>query len=614
MSGICGVLNLDGAPIIAHELERLTAFLDFRGPDARHQWIGGEVGLGHTLLRTTSRLEAEHQPLSLDGEVWITADARIDGQAELRRKLKASCREVPATAHDAALILHAYCAWGEECTGHLIGDFAFAIWDGRRKRLFCARDHFGVKPFFYALVGNCLLFSNTLNCVRCDPAVASRLNELTIADFLLFESNQDPETTAFSDVRRLAPAHCLTVGAEGLKTRRYWSLPYDARVQYRGEGEYVERFRELLDCAVADRIGADRVALTLSGGLDSAGIAATAKALRPHACAPVQLRGYTAVYDSLIPDEERVYSGMVSQRLGIPISYLAVDGYQLYERYDALKQKFPEPVHDPLAAIAFDLSRDAAAYARVVLTGYDGDALLSESPRAYFASLLQNGSWGRLLSNSFAYAVAEGRLVPTGALKRLNPWARKSIRATGEFPAWLNPDFVHRLKLRERFEDAASNADSVAHPIRPRAFRIFESIMRRSNFFESSDPGCTGSLVEYRHPLMDVRLLEHCLSLPPYPWCVGKEILRRSLRGMLPEPVRTRPKTPLAGFPHHELLKQQHSRWVDEFAVSQETSAFVERAKIPSACAEADPQKSWTNLRPLSLELWLRNLNTPVVH
>ena len=261
-----------------------------------------------------------------------------------------------------------------------------------------------------------------------------------------------------------------------------------------------------------------------------------------------------------------------------------------------------------------DLSRDAATHARVVLTGWDGDALLSESPRAYFAYLLRQGSWGRLLGNTLAYAIAERKLIPAGTFKRLNPWARQSARAGAEFPAWLNPDFVQRLRLRERFEDAAIDAASVAHLIRPRAFRLFESIMRRSNFFDPCDPGCSRALVEYRHPLMDLRLLEHCLSLPPYPWCAGKEILRRALRGMLPEPVRTRPKTPLAGFPHHELLKHPPSRWVDEFAISPETSAFVERAKIPAACGEADPQKSWANLRPLSLELWLRNLDTSLVH
>ena len=304
MSGICGVLNLDGAPIVAHELERLTAFLDFRGPDARHEWVGGEVGLGHTLLRT-SRLEAEHQPLSLDGEVWITADARIDGQAELRRKLKASCREVPATAHDAALILHAYSVWGEECTGHLIGDFAFAIWDGRRKRLFCARDHFGVKPFFYALVNGCFVFSNTLNCVRAHPRVGSTLNELAIADFLLFERNQDPTTTIYGEVRRLAPAECLTVDATGVKARRYWTLPFEARVQYRAAGEYVERFEELLGLAVADRVRTDRVSFTMSGGMDSAGVAATASARLSSNTSPLALHANTTVYDWLMPDEER---------------------------------------------------------------------------------------------------------------------------------------------------------------------------------------------------------------------------------------------------------------------------------------------------------------------
>lgn len=604
MSGICGVLNLDGAPIVAHELERLTAFLDFRGPDARHEWVGGEVGLGHTLLRT-SRLEAEHQPLSLDGEVWITADARIDGQAELRRKLKASCREVPATAHDAALILHAYSVWGEECTGHLIGDFAFAIWDGRRKRLFCARDHFGVKPFFYALVNGCFVFSNTLNCVRAHPRVGSTLNELAIADFLLFERNQDPTTTIYGEVRRLAPAECLTVDATGVKARRYWTLPFEARVQYRAAGEYVERFEELLGLAVADRVRTDRVSFTMSGGMDSAGVAATASARLSSNTSPLALHANTTVYDWLMPDEERFYAGLVAEKLGISISYRAIDDYKLYERYDDLGAYLPEPFHDPLAVVALDLTKDAASHGRVVLTGYDGDALFSESPRPYFRHLIREGRLGRFMTSAIRFAMSERKILPAGALKSLNPLAARSKPWREPYPPWLNPDFEHRLRLGERFAGYTDRAP-VTHPIRPFAFKTFDYLMRHSTFFDRSDPGCTGYHVEYRHPLLDLRLLEHCLSLPPYPWCMRKEILRHSMRGVLPERVLTRPKTPASACPYHERLKNEESRWVDRFAASRATSAFVDRDKIPSTHGEADPYAAWVNLRPLSLDLWLR--------
>ena len=143
MSGICGIVNQDGAPIDRHLLEEMTAFMAFRGPDAQEVWTNASVGFGHTLLRTTFESEHEQQPFSLDGKVWITADARIDGRDELRKKIAARGRDRIEGVTDAELILHAYDSWGEDCVKHLIGDFAFAIWDGPRKRLFCARDHCG---------------------------------------------------------------------------------------------------------------------------------------------------------------------------------------------------------------------------------------------------------------------------------------------------------------------------------------------------------------------------------------------------------------------------------------------------------------------------------------
>ena len=121
----------------------------------------------------------------------------------------ASCRlmatGILASATDVELILRAYQVWGEDCVERLLGDFCFAIWDAPRRRLFCARDQMGVKPFFYAHLGSCFIFSNTLDCVRQHPAVSDRINDLAIADFLVYDMSQDPGATAFVDIRRLPP-------------------------------------------------------------------------------------------------------------------------------------------------------------------------------------------------------------------------------------------------------------------------------------------------------------------------------------------------------------------------------------------------------------------------
>jgi asparagine synthase (glutamine-hydrolysing) len=607
MSGICGIANFDAAPVDQRLLSDLTAFMAYRGPDAQDIRVEGSVGFGHAMLRTTIESEHERQPWSLDGKVWITADARIDARDELKRALEGQGRGCPPLATDAELILHAYHAWGKDCVNHLLGDFAFAIWDAPRQELFCARDHFGVKPFFYALLGRRLVFSNTLNCVRRHPAVSTTLDDLAIADFLLFEIFHDPARTAFADIRRLPPAHCMSFSGRGLQTGRYWSLPRDARVQYRDAGDYVERFRELLGAAVADRLRAPRAGVLMSGGLDSAAIAATAFAHMSRQHQAFELRAHTIVYDRLIPDEERHYSGLVARKIGIPIHYVAGDDYRLFERYRQLGSFFAEPANEPHAAVEIDLGREAAAHARVMLTGWDGDALLNESPRHYFGVLLKEGHWGRLLASGFQYALKERKLVPQSLMRKLNPARPGNSPEAPSLPPWLNADFEKRLDLRERW--IRFNAPAAAgHPIRPYAHRSFTFLTQVSNFFDRYDAGCTRLPLEYRHPLLDLRLIEYSLSLPPFPWCVKKEILRRSMRGLLPEAVRLRPKAPLAGFPYVEILRREGANSLDPIVASEDAGKYIDATRVPPAWMQLDPDKAWVNLRPYSLDLWLRNV------
>jgi len=200
MSGIVGILHGDGQPIDPALLQTMTELMAFRGPDARDTWTDGYVGFGHALLRTTWESATERQPHSLDGKVWITGDIRLDWREDLIDQLRASRRNLENDVTDVDLVLHAYQVWGDACLERLSGDFALAIWDGPQQRLFCARDHFGVVPFFYATIGKGLIFSNTLNCLRLHPEVSDRLNEGAIpqgsAKGLLPESvRQRPKTT-----------------------------------------------------------------------------------------------------------------------------------------------------------------------------------------------------------------------------------------------------------------------------------------------------------------------------------------------------------------------------------------------------------------------------------
>ncbi len=410
MSGIAGIVNLDGAPVDRGLLQFMTKYLAFRGPDAQEIWSLGPVGFGHTLLRTTFESEQEKQPANLEGKLWITADARIDARAELIAKLRDHGELCSLSDPDCELILHAYRAWGEKCVEHLLGDFAFAIWDARSRRLFCARDHFGVKPFFYARVGDSFIFSNTLNCVRIHPAVSDELNELAIADFLLFDGNQEPDTTAFSDIRRLRAAHVLSLQDGSLSDRRYWTLPVDKPVNYKKASEYVENFLELLDTAVSDRLRTERAGILLTGGLDSSTVAAAARNVSLKNGQGTELYGYTTVYDRLIPDEERYYSGLVGKKLGIPIEYLVADDYGLFERAEQPNTRLPEPFYYPFQAQETDQYSKVAARARVVLTGDGGDPGLGTSLTAHLSRLCRRRQYRHLLRNLGHYLFSEGRI------------------------------------------------------------------------------------------------------------------------------------------------------------------------------------------------------------
>lgn len=608
MSGICGIVNRDGAPVDHELLQRMTAFMTFRGPDAQDTWLEGPIGFGHTLLRTTFESEQEHQPLSLDGSVWITADARIDGQTELKKKLEAKGRPNLAAANDTELILHAYHAWGEDCVSHLIGDFAFAIWDEPRQQLFCARDHFGVRPFFYAETGQGLVFSNTLNCVRQHPAVSDTLNDLSIADHLLFEFIQDPTATAFADIQRLAPAQYLVWSASGIHLKTYWTLPDAGGVRYRPAGDYVEHFQELLNAAVSDRLRSNRVAVEMSGGLDSTAVTAVALAHLRSKGTAFELEAYTMVFDHLFADPERHYADLAAKHMGIPIHYSVADDFKLFESGEHTEMHRPEPFHCPVTEMETCTMAAAARMGhRVVLTGWDGDSLLNESPKPYFHWLFRQRHFLRLIVGVTRYAAWQRRIVPLSFWDWLKQ-RRSTLKTTmPEYPNWLNPELERRLGLRARFEQV-KRSTAPEHPIRPAAYRAFDSLIGMSSFLDFCDAGVNHRPLEFRHPLMDLRLLDYCLSLPPFPWCVKKEILRAAVRGRLPEEVRLRPKTPLQEHPTVLLLAQPEGQWIDRFVAFPALNRYVVRESIPLVCGIDDPDATWRNTRPLSLNFWLQNL------
>jgi len=616
MSGIVGIINLDGTPVDRDLLRRMTDFMTFRGPDGQETWIEGNVGFGHTMLRTTWEAETEKQPLTLDGKVWLTADARIDGRAELITELEAKLQRTVRIGesgngnaperlpNDAELILLAYEAWGEDCVKHLIGDFAFAIWDSRRRQLFCGRDHLGVRPFYYAFKGSRFLFGSSPHCLRLDSSVSSDLNEQAIGDFLLFEMNLDVATSAFKDIKRLAPAHRLRLDETALSIRSYWTLSASDEIHYKKRSDYLENFNELMLAAVHDRLRTSRVSLLLSGGMDSTTVGAFCR--RANKNEQSEFQAFNYVYDRLMPDQERQYSKVAAEALGMPITHFASDDYKLYQRPSRNLQP-ADLINEPLRALFSDFMASITKHSRVALTGDSGDALLYADEN-YLRKSLRSLSLISLFQNAAYCFLSYGRIPRFGfrSTARLALGVSRRQEYTPMYPTWLNPDFESRLSLRDRWKEE-QNSDRSRYPRRRRSFESLSHPMWPL-VFEDRDPGTTGSALEFRYPFFDTRVVNFLLNLPSVPWCSDKALLRIATQEDLPRKIRSRSKTAIVRDPILVRVEKPEWRLDDYFRPVKILSEFVNPQLVDKADWLRNTAEIWMHVRPLSLNYWLKTL------
>jgi asparagine synthase (glutamine-hydrolysing) len=605
LSGIVGIYDRSGAPVDRALLQALAHFLSYRGPDGRDTWSSGPIGFGHTLLRTTRESQIERQPASLDDRFFITSDARIDCREELETKLAQKGHGAPCrTATDSDLILRAYAAWGADCVQHLRGDFAFAIWDARKRLLFCARDHFGVKPFYYAELGELFLFSNTLDCLRQHPEVSEDLNDAAIGDFLLFGLNCDAATTAFRDIRRLPAAHTMTISYEDLRIQRYWSAPTEGRIRYNRMEDYVEHFQILLQAAVADRTRVDRAGILLSGGLDSSTIATTARELSGSVGGTLDLRAYTVVYDSLIPDQDGLYAREVAGFLKIPQHCIAMDEQRPFERWEEPATWSPEPVDDPFFGGLFDLFRTIAADCRVVLCGEGADNLMHFEMWPFVRDLMRNREWRKIFAETPRYLWLRPSVLP-GVKRRVQGLFGKDPTAA-IYPRWLAPDFARRLNLKDRAKEWNELPTFRPHPILPKG-HVSLSLPHWSAMFEQVNPGITRCPVEVRYPFLDLRVVNFLMALPPFPLFFEKKLSREAAAGRLPESVRTRRKNRMTSNPLLAHVRRSQTGWIDPIEWNAEMDFYVNRSALTTFQGDENAEQACAIVRPLCLNFWLQS-------
>ena len=606
MSGFAGVVSLDGAPPDTHLLERMAQTLAFRGLDGTHITANPGGGFCFTFLRTGPAPQCPSQPCSLDGRTWLLGDVRLDGRNDLWNKLEQHGETISADITDEELVLRAWRLWGEDGIAGLIGDYAFALWDAEARSLRCWRDLIGARPFFYAQAGGWFYFSNTLNTIRCVPEISSALDPHFIGDFLLQGSCRDAARTAFRDISRLPAGHLLRYSRDEIRIVRFISLPNGEPLWLKRQEEYVEQFRELLVQAVADRLPEDSVAIYMSGGLDSTSIAAIASDYARKRAWHSSLRAYCVDCQPLFDDQEGHLAARVAEHLSIPIEIWPQSACLPFAGWDEDKVLTPEPSQEPYLPSYLEQSRCVSQQSRVVLSGYGGDGILTGQSWPYLLYLARGMRLATIGKAFGKYFLEHGRIPPLrgGFRARLRRFRRTDDMA--EYPRWFSPEFETEIRLRERWCELMKPAEKT-HPWYPDAHATLNGGYW-PEILEREDAEWTRVPLESRTPLLDQRLTNFLLCVPPVPLCIDKELLRRAMAALLPEEVRLRPKTPLAGDPL--ALQVRNRRW-SPLPLPQPTTAvkfFVDWERLARILENTSGNRLWRDLRPVLLHHWLKSI------
>ena len=634
MSGIAGIFFRDAREVERPHLERLLRPMERRGPHGSGEWREGSIGFVHTALWSTPESLEEHLPLTdARGELAITADARLDNREEVLAALGID-RPRAEKLGDGELILRAYESWGESCAKRLVGDFAFAIWDGRRRLLFCARDHFGVKPLYYYLSSPVFLFASEIKALLRVPELPVLIHEPRIADYLFGElEGIDKTVTFYQDVFRLPPAHAMTISPDTASLRRFWSLDPHREIHESSDEDYASRFREVFTEAVRCRMRSPSpVSFMLSGGLDSSAVVGVARALTS-TNGGGSVKTLSAVCDDL--DYESPYIQTVVSEGGLEPHFVRPDRLEpflpdveyILENTDDLFD------NDLLGIVSLIYAAGRGKNCHVMLDGVDGDLVASQNVEC-LAYLLRGGRWltaweeARGLARFYRYYEFSGPgLLWKHGVKPLVPaFARniaRSVRTDDRFSmrlkdSMIDPDFARRVDVEDRLRTLRQNEPSLGNTL---CGSVREDHCRRleSSYIpvalERYERVAAAHSIEPRHPFFDRRLVELCLALPwnqklRAGWT--KSVLRRSLVGIVPESVRFRTAEPDLSPQFFSVLVDLERDFLQEAVRDnmQEIAGYLDVGLVRKACRRYASLRGYEDGETLwaaaSLGLWLR--------
>jgi asparagine synthase (glutamine-hydrolysing) len=538
MCGIAGYFRSDGGPGL--NLVSMISAQAHRGPDDSGTYAAGPVGLGHRRLSILDLSPLGHQPMaSPDGRSVIVFNGEIFNYLELRSEL-AACGHTFRTGSDTEVILAAYAQWGRDCVHRFNGMWAFALWDGVKGELFCSRDRFGVKPFFYLQQGGLFAFASEPKGILAVLPEERTPDLEYLCRYFTYGIVHDGERTFYRNIRQLPAGHNLVVGRAGSSCWRYWNYPKaDPTILSASPRQLTEQFRELFLDAVRLRARSDvEVGTTLSGGLDSSAIVAAFRCMFPDE----RHRSYSAVFTGAGYDETEYIDAVVDcyrlsgHKIEQSAKELASDVTRLVWHLDG-------PLISP-AIIPLDrvLRRARADGISVLYDGQGADEILAGYDNQFYPPYLHS-LLNRAMSHPVYGAMELLRALAGMTVMRaqwltryLAPASHKLYRRAISTQQVLTPEFRalggQRPSWDRRYSDPLADTLCQAHA---------QSIL--PGLLHYGDAVSMANSVEYRLPFMDYRLVEFAFSLPVEQkvargWT--KVILRNATRGLLIDKVRCR--------------------------------------------------------------------------
>ena len=549
MSGICGIHR--GQAGTAGGLDAMLAALADYGAQAAAWAEPAAEGEGAAYRKEESpvALGCRWSPVAEEGGrsggalpidrgsgLAVVADARLDDRPALCDALGVPHAE-RAGLDDRDLIARAWARWGRDCPNHLLGDYAFAVWDRRARSLFCARDHVGVRPFYYAETARGFVFASAVEAVLAAPGVDDRLDEATVATWLMRRNLLTNTRTFFAQVRKLPPGHALEVSAAAPpRLSRHWRPERAPRVRRASDDAYAEELLDLCARAVRDRLrGPDPVGAHLSGGLDSSTVVVLAARELRRADRPPPL-AYT-----WLPPRDRQPAAAGAPEYDVLDAVCAGEGLRLFHHcavdpddWLAMLRRdgaYPGRVFSPWEE---SIQRQAGEHGvRVLLSGWGGDEGVSFNGRGFYAQLLLAGRWLRLAAEcrarGWGLRQALGETAKSLAPPRLLNRLRRLLGRRPFSHSFIAPAFARRQPPWTPRRRLAVGMK------RTQLLLLQDSHLSRDTETLAASGARFG--IEYRFPLLDRRLLEFALGLPPEQFRrggAGRWLMRHAAQSLLP--------------------------------------------------------------------------------